>query len=133
MGGACSTYGGEEVCIQVWWENLRERDRLEYLVIDERIILKGMFKNFMHMNPCIVSQTLKCSNKMTLFVQYFISCKQLYMFRVKHSPIIRSSNKLFISDSSTTTAGRILSVTTRCCNYNLFKLLMMGECFTRNM
>jgi hypothetical protein len=28
--------------------------------------------------------TLKCSNKMTLFVQYFIPCKQLYMFRVKH-------------------------------------------------
>jgi hypothetical protein len=37
---------------------------------------------------------LECSNKMTLFVQYFIPCKQLYMFRVKHSPIIRSSNKL---------------------------------------
>jgi hypothetical protein len=29
----------------------------------------------------------------TFFVQYFIPCKQLYMFRVKHSPIIRSSNK----------------------------------------
>jgi hypothetical protein len=28
------------------------------------------------------------------FVQYFIPCKRLYMFRVKHSPIIRSSNKL---------------------------------------
>jgi hypothetical protein len=37
--------------------------------------------------------TLKCSNKMTRSVQYFIPCKQLYMFRVKHSPIIRSSNK----------------------------------------
>jgi hypothetical protein len=24
-------------------------------------------------------------------------------------------------------------VTTRCCNYSLFELLMMGECFTRNM
>jgi hypothetical protein len=32
---------------------------------------------------------------MTLFfVQYFIPCKRLYMFRVKHSPIFRSSNKL---------------------------------------
>jgi hypothetical protein len=51
--------------------------------------------------------TLKCSNNMTLFVQY--------------------------SDSSTTTAGRVLFFTTRCCNYSLFKLLMMGECFTRNM
>jgi hypothetical protein len=26
MGGACSTYGGEERWIQnIWWENLRER------------------------------------------------------------------------------------------------------------
>jgi hypothetical protein len=33
---------------------------------------------------------------MTLFVQYFIPCKQLYMFRVKHSSIIRSSNKLYL-------------------------------------
>jgi len=23
MGGACSTYGGEEVHTGVWWENLR--------------------------------------------------------------------------------------------------------------
>jgi hypothetical protein len=37
---------------------------------------------------------LKCSNKMALFVQYFIPCKQLYLFRVKYSPITRSSNKL---------------------------------------
>jgi hypothetical protein len=27
----------------------------------------------------------------------------------------------------------ILSLTTRCCNYSLFELLMVGECFTRNM
>jgi hypothetical protein len=38
--------------------------------------------------------TLKYSNKLTLFVQYFIPCRQLYMFRVKHSPIIKRSNKL---------------------------------------
>jgi hypothetical protein len=30
----------------------------------------------------------------TFFIQYFIPCKRLYMFRVKHSPIIRRSNKL---------------------------------------
>jgi hypothetical protein len=36
----------------------------------------------------------KYSKKMALFVQYFISCKQLYIFRVKHSPVIRSLNKL---------------------------------------
>jgi hypothetical protein len=29
--------------------------------------------------------TIKCSNKMTLFVQYFIPYKQLYMFRVNVS------------------------------------------------
>jgi hypothetical protein len=28
-------------------------------------------------------------------VQHFIPCKQLYMFRVNHSPIIRRSNKLW--------------------------------------
>jgi hypothetical protein len=38
-----------------------------------------------------------------------------------------------VSDSPTTTEGHILSVTTGCCNYSLFELLMMGECFTRNM
>jgi hypothetical protein len=69
---------------------------------------------------CIVNQFLKMFQQYdTFFVQYFITRKRLYMFRVKHSPIIRSSNKLFI--------------TTRCCNYSLFELLMMGECFTRNM
>jgi hypothetical protein len=57
-------------------------------------------------------------------VQYFIiSCKSLYMFRVKHS--VRSS------DSSTTTAGHILFVNTRCCKYSLIELLMMDECFNR--
>jgi hypothetical protein len=30
------------------------------------------------------------------FVQYFIPYKQLYMFRMKHSPIVRSSNKLWV-------------------------------------
>jgi hypothetical protein len=86
---------------------------------------------------------------MTL-VHCFISCKLLYMFRVKHSPIIRSSIKLYLqhlvltnsvgpavvvdeSDSSTKTAGPTLSVNTRCCKYSLIELLMMGECFTRNM
>jgi hypothetical protein len=67
---------------------------------------------------------------MTLFLySIFIPCKQLYMFRVKNSQIIRSSR----SDSPTTTEGHILAVITRCCNYSLFELLMMGECFTRNI
>jgi hypothetical protein len=37
------------------------------------------------------------------------------------------------SDSPTTTEGHRLFATTRCCNYSLFELLMMGECFIRNM
>jgi hypothetical protein len=59
---------------------------------------------------------------MTLFLQYFVPCKQLYMLWLKYSPIIRSSNKLLLQ-----------LVTTRRCNNSLFELLMMGECFNRNM
>jgi hypothetical protein len=47
MGGACSTYGGEERCKQVfWWENLRERDHLEDPTIDGRIILRWIFRKW---------------------------------------------------------------------------------------
>jgi hypothetical protein len=50
---------------------------------------------FVLISPCIVNQFLKMFQQDdTFFVQYFIPCKRLYMFRVKHSPIIRSSNKL---------------------------------------
>jgi len=44
--GHIALLGGEEMCLQGWWENLREREYLEYLVVDERIILKGMFKKW---------------------------------------------------------------------------------------
>jgi len=38
---ACSTYGGKgEVHTGKWWENLRERDHLEDLGINGKIILK---------------------------------------------------------------------------------------------
>jgi hypothetical protein len=40
---------------------------------------------------------------------------------------------VFYSDSPMKMEGHILSVTTRCCNYSLLELLMMGEYFTRNM
>ena len=44
---ACSTYGGERRHIEgFWWVNLSERDHLEELSIDERIILKWIFKNW---------------------------------------------------------------------------------------
>jgi hypothetical protein len=40
MGGACNTYGGEEICIQIFGgENLREKDHLGDPGIDGRIIL----------------------------------------------------------------------------------------------
>ena len=39
MGGACGMYGGEEMH-RVLMDNLRERDHVEELSIDERIILK---------------------------------------------------------------------------------------------
>jgi len=47
MGGACSTYGGEERCMQgLWWENLRERDHLGDPGIHGRIVLKWIFRKW---------------------------------------------------------------------------------------
>jgi hypothetical protein len=47
MGRTCSTYGGEERCIQgFWWGNLREGDHLEDPGVDMRIILKLIFVKF---------------------------------------------------------------------------------------
>jgi len=45
MSGACSTYGGEERRLQgFWWGNLREGDHSEDAGVDERIILRGIFR-----------------------------------------------------------------------------------------
>jgi len=43
MGRGCSTYEGE-VHKRIWWGNPRERDNLDDLGIDGRIILKVIFK-----------------------------------------------------------------------------------------
>jgi hypothetical protein len=43
MGGACDTYGGEEICTRFWWGSLSERDCLEGLG-EDGIILKWIFK-----------------------------------------------------------------------------------------
>jgi hypothetical protein len=47
MGGACSTYGGRERCVQGFgWGNLRERDRWGDPGVDGRIILGWIFKKW---------------------------------------------------------------------------------------
>jgi hypothetical protein len=46
MSLACGTWGREEMHTEFWWGNLRERDRLEDLGVDGRIILKQIFKKW---------------------------------------------------------------------------------------
>jgi hypothetical protein len=47
MGGACSTYGGKrEVHTGFWWGDPREGDHLGDPCVDERIILKRIFKKW---------------------------------------------------------------------------------------
>jgi len=44
MGETCSTYGGEQRCIQVYVGNLMEKDHLEDPGLDGRIILRWIFR-----------------------------------------------------------------------------------------
>jgi hypothetical protein len=47
MRGACSRYGGHDTCIQGFAEgDMKERDYLEDLGLDGRIILKRIFKTW---------------------------------------------------------------------------------------
>jgi hypothetical protein len=46
MGKTCSTYGKKEVCTGFWWGNLRERDHLEDLGIEGRIILRWILRKW---------------------------------------------------------------------------------------
>jgi hypothetical protein len=46
MGGACSMYGGRELCTGFWWGNLRERDHLGDPGVNGRIILGWIFKKW---------------------------------------------------------------------------------------
>jgi len=45
MRWACGTYVGE-VHTGVWWGNLRERNHLEDPGVDERIVLRRIFKEW---------------------------------------------------------------------------------------
>jgi hypothetical protein len=44
MGGACGTYVRQELHTRFWWGGVREREHLETLGVDGRIILKLLFK-----------------------------------------------------------------------------------------
>ena len=47
MGGACGAYGGRERCAQgSGWQNLRERDHWGDPDVDERIILRWIFRKW---------------------------------------------------------------------------------------
>jgi hypothetical protein len=45
MGGACSTYWGEKVYTGFWWRNQKERDHFEDPGVNERIILRLIFRD----------------------------------------------------------------------------------------
>jgi len=45
MGGTCSTYGGTgEAYAGLWWGNLMERDHFGNPCVDERILLRWIFR-----------------------------------------------------------------------------------------
>jgi hypothetical protein len=44
MGGHLARMGSREVCIGVWWENLKDRDQWGDPGVDGRIMLGWIFK-----------------------------------------------------------------------------------------
>jgi hypothetical protein len=83
-------------------------------------------------NKLFVSVFKNVPTRWQIFVQYFIPCKRLYMIhdaRTDEHKIHRCQT----GKRSLPVQNPLQFVTTRCCNYSLFELLMIGECFTRNM
>jgi hypothetical protein len=54
------------------------------------------YKFYAHHSAHRESITEKFQQDNTLVQYFIISCKSLYMFQVKHSPIIRSTIKLYL-------------------------------------
>jgi hypothetical protein len=47
VGGACSTYGRNEKCVEIFFsENVKGKNIFEDLSVDERIILKWVLKKY---------------------------------------------------------------------------------------
>jgi hypothetical protein len=46
IGGACNTFGGEEIYTGFWWGNPKERDHLEDPGVDGRVILRWIFRKW---------------------------------------------------------------------------------------
>jgi len=64
MAEACSTHREKERCVQGFWcGNLKERDHLEDLGIDARIILKCIFKNLDGAWTRQVAGACECGNE----------------------------------------------------------------------
>jgi hypothetical protein len=51
------TQGEGEICRAVWWENLKEEDRMEDQIVDKGLTLKMV--NFIFNIPCIMDQFIK--------------------------------------------------------------------------
>jgi len=64
MGAECDTYGGNKGILKGFWSgNLRERDHLNNLGIEGRIILKLTFnKSCEHVNE--ISNSIKCEESL---------------------------------------------------------------------
>ena len=81
MGGSCGTYGRQERCIQFLWGELRERNHLEDLEVDGKIIQAFIGRKIggeaWHGLVCSgsgqrqVAGTCECGNELSGSVKYW--------------------------------------------------------------